>query len=179
MDLVKGASPEQISGFLKDKFGEKRQIRSEAKLVKYPPKGEFYKVDVKTAKIDGNDVTYPVVLIADGTGKNAKIIGDISFTSIHRSIFAGKTQKVAKKNSKYEGKYMNATKFLHQFSENKSEAETIAHVLGKAYTAEDKKVVLAVVDYDKATDTVLSIVDNEADCKNYLVEKDVCFITLT
>lgn len=177
-DLIKGATPAQITDFLKSEFGEKRATRSEEKLIKYPAKGYFYKVGTTTAKIGGKEVTYPIVIIRDGTSAKAKEIGNISFSSIYRSISNGKVLQVTKKGSAYENFYMNGTMLMHDFSKNKSEAETIAYILGKEYTAEDSKQVLAVVDYDETTKVVKSICREEKDCAQYLITKDVCYITL-
>jgi len=177
-DLVKGATPEQVAEFLKTTFSQKRADRSVAKLEKYPASGVFTRVGTHKTKIDGKEILYPVVFIHDGATKTSKEIGHISFSSIHRFIATGKTQQVQKVGSKYIGRYMNATEPMHPFSKNKSEAEVIASLLGKAYTAEDKKVKLAVVDYDEANDFVNSICLTEAECADYIAEKDVCFITV-
>ena len=176
MDKVKKLTAEEITNFLKEKFSDKRADRSTQKLMKYPAKGVFAYVGTTKAKIADKDVEYPCVFITDADGKD---LGNISFASIYRYIATGKTMVVSKKDSAYVGKFMNSTTLLHDFCKNRSEAEAIEYVLGKNYTAKDKNVVLSVVDYDEPTKVVKSICSTEAECADYRVAKDVCFIALS
>ena len=174
MDVITMSTEQVLDAMKKMNLGDKRIARAERSNNTIPTKGIFAQLDKEVAKMPKGDINYPVIRITDAKGKN---IGFISFATIFQQKSAGKARKVGAANTNgYAGKYFHAGAPVSQL-DGTSEAEQIANLMGKKFTAkllsdvvipalnftEDNKVIM----YNTEEEALLAV--STKDCYQFTV----------
>lgn len=136
MDVVKVTAEQVIEAYKAAGLTEKRLNRAQATNTQMPNSGKFTELSFATFKDDkGVERKYPVLVVVNKDGKK---IGTVAIGTILQQISTGKARLIRNEKSDYVGQWFHAGKPLNAI-DGMTEAEQVANLIGKSFTAKEKK----------------------------------------
>ena len=136
MDAIKLTPEAVIEAYKNAGLGEKRLNRAQQTNTQMPTAGKFQELSFSSFKDDkGIERKYPVLVVVNKDGKK---IGNVAVGTIMQQVSTGKARLIRNDKSEYFGQWFHAGKALNSI-DGMTEAEQVANLIGKSFTAKEKK----------------------------------------
>jgi len=136
MDAIKLSAEQVLEAYKSAGLSEKRLNRAQATNTQMPSSGKFQELGFSSFKDEkGVERKYPVLVVVNKDGKK---IGNIAVGTIMQQVSTGKARLIRNEKSDYFGQWFHAGKALNTV-EGMTEAEQVSNLLGKSFTAKEKK----------------------------------------